>query len=167
MGTYLSFSDDENAETRYVWVFIHLHTKNYDVTKMLHMVVRCYIIKRDLISIKVRFLDQPLKKAMHPLKIDEILASESFTRWFLRVRKHEGCQRAWGNVKHSHHLWVQKFLRNLIVAVKFWVSQPLISVLTTQTALKDWQNIICRNPLPSQNFEAKRQKQPLSSMSHQ
>ena len=57
---------------------------------MLHMVVRCYIIKRDLISINVRFLDQPLKKAMHPLKIDEILASESFTRWLLRVRKHEG-----------------------------------------------------------------------------
>ena len=65
--------------------------------------------------------------------------------------------------------WVQKVQTNSIIAVKVHVSLPPISVLTTQTALTDWQNIIRRFPLLSQNVGAKRQKQPLRwlSTSHQ
>ena len=41
------------------------------------------------------------------------------------------------------------------------MSQPPIIVLTTQTTVTDWQNIIYRSPQTSQNFGPKRQKQPL------
>ena len=42
------------------------------------------------------------------------------------------------------------------------MSPPLpISVLTTQTALRNRQNIICKSLPPFQNFAPKRQKQPL------
>ena len=50
---------------------------------------------------------------------------------------------------------VQKVQINFVIAVMVWVSMPLISVLTTQTAFTDWQNMIHKSLSPSQNFGAK------------
>ena len=50
----------------------------------------------------------------------------------------------------------KKVQMNSIIAVKIRISSKPISVLTTQTALTDIQNIICRSPPPSQNFGAKK-----------
>ena len=53
-----------------------------------------------------------------------------------------------------------KFPLKLMTAVKVQVSPLAMSVLTTQTALTDGQNIILRSSPSSQNSGAKRQKQP-------
>ena len=53
-------------------------------------------------------------------------------------------------------LQVQKFQMNSITALKIWVSPSPISVLTDQTILIDWQNIIRRFLPSSQNFGATR-----------
>ena len=91
-----------------------------------------------------------------------------FTRWLIGVRDRQETQGPWEQCfSISLPLGVKSL--NLIVAIKDWLSLPPISVLTTYTALIDWQNIICRSSPPSQIFGAKRQKQPLRwlSTSHQ
>ena len=68
-----------------------------------------------------------------------------------------GCERAWGyesNVLATHHLWVQKGQMNLVTTVKVRVSPSPVCVLTTKTALRDWQNIICRSLPPPKILRA-------------
>ena len=53
----------------------------------------------------------------------------------------------------------------MFIAVKVWVSPPPLSVLTTQNALTNRKYIIHRSPPLSQNFGAKKYKQPLKWLS--
>ena len=59
------------------------------------------------------------------------------------------------NVSASPPPRVQKVQMNSIIAITFFVFPSPISVLTTQTALTDRQNIIHRSSPPSQNFGVK------------
>ena len=85
-----------------------------------------------------------------------ILGSESFTRWLVLCKypRVQGCERVQGhdsNVLAPPLSLRAKIQINSIIAV----SPSHISGLTTQTALTDWQNIICRLLLPFGIFWAK------------
>ena len=64
---------------------------------------------------------------------------------------------------------MQKVQMNSTVAIKVPVCPPPINVLTTQTALTDWQKIIRESPPLSKKIGTQMQKQPLRwlSTSHQ
>ena len=51
---------------------------------------------------------------------------------------------------------MQKFQFNLIREAKILDPTLPISIPTTESALPDWQNNICRSLPPSQNFGAKK-----------
>ena len=68
------------------------------------------------------------------------------------------CSAVW-RVNHSANININ--IKNLIMTIRVWVSQSLISIITTHTAFTDWHNTVQKYLPPSHNFGTNKSKQPL------